>query len=144
MLGLLLLFNLIYSPDFFSLVMREGNLYGSLIDILNFGAPLILVSIGMTLVIATGGIDLSVGSIVAISGAMACMTISKGTDQSSFWLVLSALALSIGLSIVLGVWNGALVSVRPDSAHYRHADSDGSWTRYSPIDHKRTDYYSVQ
>lgn len=51
MLGLLLIFNLLYSPDFFSLVMREGNLYGSLIDILNFGAPLILVSIGMTLVI---------------------------------------------------------------------------------------------
>lgn len=111
MLGFLLLFNLLYSPDFFSLVMREGNLYGSVIDILNFGAPLMLVSIGMTLVIATGGIDLSVGSIVAISGAMACLTISKGTDQSSLWLILSALALSIGLSLVLGVWNGALVSV---------------------------------
>ena len=86
MLGLLLIFNLLYSPDFFSLVMREGNLYGSLIDILNFGAPLILVSIGMTLVMATKGIDLSVGSIVAISGAVACMSISRGVDQSWLWL----------------------------------------------------------
>ncbi|MEK4526194.1 MULTISPECIES: ABC transporter permease [Paenibacillus] len=111
MLGLLLIFNLLYSPDFFSLVMREGNLYGSLIDILNFGAPLILVSIGMTLVIATGGIDLSVGSIVAISGAVACMSISRGVDQSSLWLMLGALGLSIGLSLILGIWNGALVSV---------------------------------
>ncbi|TCM98998.1 simple sugar transport system permease protein [Paenibacillus sp. BK033] len=110
-LGALLLFNLIYSPDFFSLVIRGGNLYGSLIDILNFGAPLILVSIGMTIVIATGGIDLSVGSIVAISGAMACLTISKGTDQSTMLLVIGAVLASIALSIVLGFWNGALVTV---------------------------------
>ncbi|RUS47921.1 ABC transporter permease [Cohnella sp. AR92] len=109
-LAALLLFNLIYSPDFFSLVVRNGNLYGSLIDILNFGAPLILVSIGMTLVIATGGIDLSVGSIVAISGAMACLTISKSSDQSSLVLVVGAVLASVGLSVVLGLWNGALVS----------------------------------
>ncbi|MGO4110873.1 ABC transporter permease [Paenibacillus sp. YAF4_2] len=111
MLGTLLLFNLIYSPDFFSIVVRQGNLYGSLIDILNFGAPLILVSIGMTLVIATGGIDLSVGSIVAISGAMACLSISKGTDQNSLLLVLGAVGASIVLSIILGVWNGVLVTI---------------------------------
>ena len=48
--------------------MRDGHLYGSLIDILNRGAPLMLVALGMTLVIATGGIDLSVGAVVAISG----------------------------------------------------------------------------
>ena len=50
--------------------MKDGHLYGSLIDILRFGAPLMLVALGMTLVIATGGIDLSVGSVVAISGAL--------------------------------------------------------------------------
>ncbi|URN94770.1 MAG: ABC transporter permease [Candidatus Pristimantibacillus lignocellulolyticus] len=109
-LGVLLLFNFIYSPDFFSLEMRNGQLYGSLIDILNFGAPLILVSIGMTLVIATKGIDLSVGSIVAISGAMACLTISQGTDQNAFSLVLTAIGTALLLSIVLGVWNGFLVT----------------------------------
>ena len=42
--------------------MQDGHLYGSLIDILRFGAPLMLVALGMTLVIATGGIDLSVGA----------------------------------------------------------------------------------
>jgi len=109
-LAALLLFNLLYSPDFFSIVVRNGNLYGSLIDILNFGSPLIMVSIGMTLVIATGGIDLSVGSIVAISGAMACLTISKSSDQSSLPLVLGAVLASIALSLVLGLWNGALVA----------------------------------
>ncbi|MNM66966.1 Inner membrane ABC transporter permease protein YtfT [compost metagenome] len=109
-LALLLLFNLIYSPDFFSIKMRDGHLYGSLIDILNFGSPLILVAIGMTLVIATGGIDLSVGSVVAIAGAMACLQISRATDQNSLIPVLSAVGLALVLCAVLGLWNGFLVS----------------------------------
>lgn len=110
-LAALLLFNLLYSPDFFSITMHDGHLYGSLIDILNFGAPLMLVAIGMTLVVATKGIDLSVGSIVAISGAIACLTISKGTDQNALGLVTFSILLAVGLSIILGAWNGLLVSV---------------------------------
>lgn len=109
-LALLLLFNLIYSPDFFSIKMRDGHLYGSLIDILNFGSPLILVAIGMTLVIATGGIDLSVGSVVAIAGAMACLQISRAADQNGWLTVLSAAGLALVLSAALGLWNGFLVS----------------------------------
>jgi simple sugar transport system permease protein len=109
-LAALLLFNLLYSPDFFSLVVRGGHLYGSLIDILNFGSPLMLVAIGMTVVIATGGIDLSVGSIVAISGAMACLWISRGMDQNSLGLAIAAVGLACLLSVALGLWNGLLVA----------------------------------
>ncbi|MDN4068682.1 ABC transporter permease [Paenibacillus sp. FSL R5-0407] len=109
-LGVLLLFNLIYSPDFFSIKMRDGHLYGSLIDILNFGSPLILVAIGMTLVIATGGIDLSVGSVVAITGAMACLSISRATDQNGLVAVLVAVGIALVLSAALGLWNGFLVA----------------------------------
>ena len=47
--------------------IKEGHLYGNLIDILKNGAPIMLLAIGMTLVIATHGIDISVGSLVAIS-----------------------------------------------------------------------------
>lgn len=112
MLAALLLFNLFYAPeDFYTIQVRNGHLYGTLIDILNFGAPLILVAIGMTVVIATGGIDLSVGSVVAISGAMACLTISKGADQDAIGLLVEAIALSIGIALLLGLWNGLLVSV---------------------------------
>ncbi|MDR6881328.1 ABC transporter permease [Bacillus sp. 3255] len=110
MLTLLLVFNLIYSPAFFSIQMKEGHLYGSLIDILNFGSPLILVSIGMTLVIATKGIDLSVGSVVAISGALACLTISKSSDQNTLGVFVLAVSVSLLLSVVLGLWNGFLVA----------------------------------
>lgn len=109
-LGILLLFNLFYNPGFFRIRMQDGHLFGSLIDILNFGAPLILISIGMTLVIATKGIDLSVGSIVAISAAMACLMISKGEDQQALGLVITAVCVALLLSIGLGVWNGILVA----------------------------------
>ncbi|MFC4597495.1 ABC transporter permease [Cohnella hongkongensis] len=109
-LGALLLFNLFYSPDFFSIRMQGGQLYGSLIDILNFGAPLILVAIGMTLVIATKGIDLSVGSVVAIAGAMSCLIISRGADQNSLGLVLGGVGLALVLSLATGLWNGLLVT----------------------------------
>ena len=68
---LLLTINAVFNHGFLRLEWRDGHLYGSLIDILSFGAPLMLVALGMTLVIATGGVDLSVGSVVAITGALA-------------------------------------------------------------------------
>ncbi|NLT56348.1 MAG: ABC transporter permease [Actinomycetales bacterium] len=109
-LVVLLLSNLIFTPSFFSVEMRNGHLYGSLIDIARFGAPLVLVALGMTLVIATGGIDLSVGAVVAISGALACLWISKQPDQNAVVGVLVAVGLALLLSLVLGVWNGFLVA----------------------------------
>ncbi|MBT8227093.1 MAG: ABC transporter permease [Dactylosporangium sp.] len=109
-LGLLLVSNLFFTPDFFSIQMKEGHLYGSLIDILHFGAPLILVSLGMTLVIATGGIDLSVGSVVSISGALACLHISGVSNQHSVVQVLIAVGLALAVTAALGACNGLLVA----------------------------------
>lgn len=102
-LAVLLAVNVVFTPHFLSVQVRDGHLYGSLIDILRFGAPLILVALGMTLVIATGGIDLSVGSVVAISGALACLQISQDAG------LVTAVALALGLSVLLGAWNGFLV-----------------------------------
>ncbi|MGW1449835.1 ABC transporter permease [Micromonospora sp. NPDC002411] len=103
--------NTIYRPGFLSIELKDGHLYGTPIDILRLSAPLILVALGMTLVISTGGIDLSVGSLCAISGAVACMYISKQPDQNSLTVVLTALALALAISLVLGAWNGVLVAV---------------------------------
>lgn len=103
-LVLLLLVNVAFTPDFLAIRVRQGHLYGSLIDILLFGAPLILVALGMTMVIATGGIDLSVGSVVAIAGALACHLISEGQGLAV------ALIVSLGLAVLLGAWNGLLVT----------------------------------
>ncbi|GAA2871100.1 ABC transporter permease [Streptosporangium fragile] len=109
-LVLLLLLNVLFTDGFLSIQMRDGHLYGSVIDIFRFGAPLILVAVGMTLVIATGGIDLSVGSVVAISGALSCLWISGLDDQNGVGGVLVAVGLALALSLVLGVWNGFLVA----------------------------------
>jgi simple sugar transport system permease protein len=107
----LLVANTIYRPSFLSVEVRDGQLYGSLIDILRLSAPLIIVALGMTLVISTGGIDLSVGSVCAISGAIACLYISKRPEQNSVVTVLTALAIAFGIVLVLGAWNGVLVAV---------------------------------
>ncbi|GAA2600413.1 ABC transporter permease [Winogradskya consettensis] len=106
----LLASNIFFSSGFFSITVHDGHLYGSIIDILRRSAPLILVGIGMTLVIATGGIDLSVGSVMAISGALACLLIGDLDNQNSVTGVLLACAAGIALSLVLGIWNGALVA----------------------------------
>ncbi|MEW2476441.1 ABC transporter permease [Micromonospora gifhornensis] len=110
-LVVMLAVNTIYRPGFLAVEVNNGHLYGTPIDILRLSAPLILVGLGMTLVISTGGIDLSVGSICAISGAIACLHISQAPDQNSLVTVFTALAMALGAALVLGAWNGVLVSV---------------------------------
>src|SRR5690606_17643490 len=77
-LGLLLGLNALFTPGFFDIEFRNGYFYGSLIDVLDRAAPVTLMALGMTLVISTGGIDLSVGSVMAISGAVAAICLNAG------------------------------------------------------------------
>ncbi|MDO9380783.1 MAG: ABC transporter permease [Nocardioidaceae bacterium] len=107
----LLLVNVVVTPSFFSLRIQDGHLYGSLIDILKNGAPTLLIALGMTLVIATRGIDLSVGAIVAISGAVTCTYIAGAPDPTSASAAIIGLSMALGLCVLLGLWNGFLVSV---------------------------------
>ena len=51
----LLLANLLWNHSFFDITVRDGNLYGAPVDILRRAAPIVLVALGMTLVIATRG-----------------------------------------------------------------------------------------
>ncbi|SCL44553.1 simple sugar transport system permease protein [Micromonospora citrea] len=110
-LVLMIVANTIHRPGFLAVEVNDGRLYGTPIDILRLSAPLILVALGMTLVIATGGIDLSVGSVCAVSGAVVCLHIGRSPDQNSLSTVLTALALALGAALVLGMWNGVLVAV---------------------------------
>lgn len=104
-LAVLLIFNFFFSPGFFDIVVRDGRLYGSLIDILDRAAPVMLLSLGMTLVIATGGVDLSVGAIMAIAGTVAAWLLA---DQGSGAFV--AILVPVLACAVAGAWNGALVA----------------------------------
>lgn len=101
---ILLLIRLVF-PDFFSLEIQNGRLYGSLVDILNRGAPVALLAVGMTVVIATKGIDLSVGAVMAICGAVAAASSVRGDP------LVVTLLLALGTGLACGAWNGFLVSV---------------------------------
>ncbi len=101
---ILVLIRLVF-PDFFSIEVQNGRLYGSLIDILNRGAPVALLAVGMTVVIATKGIDLSVGAVMAICGAVAAASSVRGDP------LVVTLLLAVGTGLICGVWNGFLVSV---------------------------------
>lgn len=106
-LAALLLGNGVFDPGFLSLQWRDGHLYGSLVDIGNRAAPLALVAMGMTLVIAVRGLDISVGAVVAIAATVAAWMIGGG-EHSRFplWAVLLAPLLAAALC---GLWNGLLV-----------------------------------
>lgn len=107
----LLAINIIVNPGFARITVRDGHMYGALIDILRQSAPLMLVALGMTLVIATRGIDLSVGAIMAVSGAVALTIIDGSGSPGSLSTVLIAVVVAVLVALVLGVWNGFLVAV---------------------------------
>jgi ribose/xylose/arabinose/galactoside ABC-type transport system permease subunit len=123
---LILVFNAIVAPGFFKLGIIEDpvygkRLYGNLVDIFNNGAPLMLVAIGMTLVIATGGVDLSVGAVIAISAAMGAVLINPALGNQLITNdILTRNATNTPLPIIIladlaagtlcGLWNGFLVS----------------------------------
>ena len=118
---IILLFDFMFIPGFFRIENREGNLYGSLIDILRNGSTVSLLAIGMTLVIATGGVDLSVGAVMAIAASTAGILMNPSalrnevffvTDPYYTWQPLWVVLVVVLLVAVLcGFWNGILVSV---------------------------------
>jgi len=107
----LLVADTVKTSTFLSVRVQDGHLFGGPIDILRNGAPLLLVSLGMTLVIATRGIDLSVGAVLAIAGAVACDMIASSGSPGSLGTVLTACAVACAICIVLGFANGFLVAV---------------------------------
>ncbi|MBF9134062.1 ABC transporter permease [Plantactinospora sp. S1510] len=108
---LLLLVNVLKDPSFLSVSVNStnGNLVGNLVDILRASAPILMIAVGMSLVVATGGIDLSVGSIMVVAGAVS-MEFLKANGQSG-GVALGALGAALAVSALLGVVNGILVSV---------------------------------
>ena len=104
-LVLLLSFNALFTPNFTRLEVQDGRLFGSLVDILQNGAPVLLLALGMTLVVATGGIDLSVGSVMALAGVVAALAITQHDLP-----VVGAVGVALGVALLAGVWNGLLVT----------------------------------
>jgi len=93
-LAILLLFNLAFTPNFATL----ANLRLQLVQVV----PVAIVAIGMALVIATEGIDLSVGSVMALAAALIPLYIGYG-----WW---PALVIAILAGAAVGLVNGGLVA----------------------------------
>ncbi|GAB3818803.1 ABC transporter permease [Tessaracoccus terricola] len=108
---LLLAVNLTKDPSYLSIGWNDANgaLVGNLIDILRAAAPIMMISIGMCLVIATSGIDLSVGSVMVIAGATSMQFLAAAPN--TFGAAMAALGLALLVSAVVGLVNGILVSV---------------------------------
>ncbi|WP_246239705.1 ABC transporter permease [Paenibacillus anseongensis] len=103
-IAVILLFNALFTPGFFNIRIQDGHLFGSLIDILNRGTPILIIALGMTLVIAKEGIDISVGSVLAIAASLAAFLLQKHVP---FALALLA---GLGIGVLCGYWNGLLVA----------------------------------
>jgi ribose transport system permease protein len=74
----------------------------NLVNVLRQNSMLGLVALGMTFVILTGGIDLSVGALLAVAGVVAAMLSPRGS--------LIAIAGGLGAATLLGVVNGLLIA----------------------------------
>ncbi|CAB3743808.1 Ribose import permease protein RbsC [Paraburkholderia sediminicola] len=100
----LLVFNVIFTREFLTLQTLNVNLTQI--------APIMIVAVGMALVVATGGIDLSVGSTAAFAGTLAAVLLSQnsGPLANPTIALLCALVLPIVAAALLGSINGMLIA----------------------------------
>lgn len=102
-LALIVLYNVFFTPNFLTLNTFNANLTQV--------ATIIIVGVGMTFVIATGGIDLSVGSLMAIAGTVAPLFLLDANQFGPPWVGL-ALAILVPLLVttLCGLFNGTLIT----------------------------------
>ena len=116
----LLVYDVLFVPGFVPHV-KDGRLYGGLVDVVNRGAPVMLLALGMTLVIATAGVDLSVGAIMALGGSAAAVLITRQKFIIGNWEidtgvviaqfgVAGVVIVALALCLAAGAWNGVLVA----------------------------------
>ena len=86
--------NALVTPHF----VTTSNLWNVLLQV----STVVLPAVGMTLVIATGGIDLSVGSVMAIAGAVAAVMLDRG--------FMAAVVAGLAAASLVGAINGAIIS----------------------------------
>ena len=100
----LIVLNAFITPNFLS--------WGTLENTLVQAFPILLIALGMTMVISSGGIDISVGAVMAISGVVSTRLFTSET--ACFNSGAGGLALSVGCGIVAGglcgLFNGTLIS----------------------------------
>jgi ribose transport system permease protein len=79
--------------------------WGNFANVTQAGAPLIIISLGVLLVVITGGIDLSVGSVFSLTGMVTAQAMAYGYGG------VTASLLGLGVGLVFGSVNGFLVTI---------------------------------
>jgi len=105
--------NIITTPNFFDISIRNGFLSGYIPNILDEASELVIVTLGMTLVIAvSGGVDLSVGAVMAIAASFCGLMLNGAEYRTDVFHNPYGLALLVGLlgGGLCGAFNGFLVS----------------------------------
>ncbi len=95
----LLITMLVYAELAYGRVFHAGTISSLLVSF----APTIILAVGMTVVILSGGIDLSVGAVVAVSSVTGVIAMGSGLDG---WL---AIVLMIAVGAAFGVVSGVMV-----------------------------------
>lgn len=95
----------LYKPDIF---LKPENIR----NLLNQNAEVGIIAIGMTLVIVTAGIDLTVGSLFALCAVVGLNVLNRvmAAQQSEMTAVWVACFTCVGMGVILGMWNGLLVA----------------------------------
>ncbi|MDY6287093.1 MAG: ABC transporter permease [Bilifractor sp.] len=114
MLILVLLINLFKDPSFFAIAIKNGVLYGRLIDVLNRGSEIAILAVGQTLVVAvSAGTDISVGSVMSLAACGGCMVLA-GYGNTSVTGIVAPIAVGIIVGLLFGLGcgcvNGAMVA----------------------------------
>lgn len=96
-------FNIVFTPNF----LHMQTLFVNISQV----ATIAIVAMGMTLVIATGGIDLSVGAVMALAGALAPLIFLSGFGQEFPALgIAAAIIVPLVVAAACGLFNGWMVS----------------------------------
>lgn len=110
-LVILIIINLIKGVDYFKITMVKGAFYGNIPNILFGASELVILSIGMTLVTAASrGQDISIGESGAISSAIFVQYVLSA-GEVTIWTILAGFLISCMAGLVIGAFNGTLVSV---------------------------------
>ncbi len=103
-LVVLIIFNLLFTTQFSSVI--------AITNLLVHVTPTLILGVGMTLVIATGGIDISVGSVMGLTGILTYLIFS-GKLFGIHNIVLGtlvAIPIALAVAALIGAFNGLLVT----------------------------------
>ena len=104
-----------FAFNFFTISIRNGVLYGRIIDILNRGSEIAILAIGMTLVVScSAGTDISVGSVMSLAASFCCMLLAgygvSSTNELARPLIIGVLG-GILIGCVCGAFNGGILAL---------------------------------